>query len=58
MMTKDDDVIMWAVYLASISVCLALFGLVPQSVFSLWLGTRPQFWLVLRTTILFDIVCL
>jgi len=50
-MTKDDDVIKLAVYLVSISVRLALFGLVPQSVFYLWLGPRPQFWLVLRTTI-------
>ena len=32
-MTEDNDVIIWAVYLASISVCLALFGLVPQAVF-------------------------
>jgi hypothetical protein len=32
-MTKDDDVIKLAVYLVSISVRLALFGLVPQSVF-------------------------
>ena len=50
-MTKDDNVIKLAVYFASISVRLALFGLVLQSVFQLWLGTRPQFWLVLCTTI-------